>query len=231
FTAAEGGDPIDGETLVTGDIELYAQWTPNATEQCTLTFNAQGGSGAPAAITVDKGATATIPAQKPTKSGYTFIQWNTKADGTGTVYNYGTPGPVMNGNLTLYAIWRSNSANPTANAVLNVKASASVEYRADVTIKATATGVPAGYVLAVYDGNTQVAKGDNASVSYHVGNMKAGKTYDVKVVDANGNVQQDGSGNDLSKSCAISVNDGFFAKIIAFFKGLFGALPKITIEP
>lgn len=40
----------------------------------------------------------------PTISGYTFLGWNTKADGTGTMY---TPGNTFNlyVNTTLYAIW------------------------------------------------------------------------------------------------------------------------------
>ncbi len=122
--------------------------------------------------------------------------------------------------------------NPTANAKLNVKSSTSADYRANVTITATATGVPDGYVLALYDGNTKIATGDNTKVSHNVGNMTASKTYTVKVIDPSNNaVQKDGNGAELSRTCEINVNTGFFARLIAFFRGLFGLLPNVEIRP
>ena len=120
--------------------------------------------------------------------------------------------------------------NPTASATLNLKSSASVAYRSDVTITATASNLPSGYFLAIYDGNTLLAKGDNSSVSYHAGEMRNSKTFTVKVVDLNGAVQCNSSGA-LQKDININVSSGFFAKIIAFFKSLFGLLPKVEIKP
>ena len=61
--------------------------------------------------------------------------------------------------------------------------------------------------------------------------MKSGRTFTVKVIDANGNVQKDSSGAELSKTCEVKVNSGFFAKLIAFFRGLFRLLPNIDIKP
>ena len=48
--------------------------------------------------------TLTLPTTKPTRSGYTFVEWNTKSDGTGTAY---APGASYTGNAnaTLYARW------------------------------------------------------------------------------------------------------------------------------
>ena len=130
--------------------------------------------------------------------------------------------------FSYYAIVEEDS---DASVKLNVKSSASVDYRANVTITATATGVPEGYVLAVYDGNTKIAEGENTKVSKNVGNMTANKTYTVKVIDASGNVQKDSSGNDLAANCEVKVNTGFFAKLVAFFRGIFGALPNVEIKP
>ena len=59
----------------------------------TLKFDANGGTSAPASITqksTDTSVDLTIPATTPIKSGYEFVAWNTKVDGTGTVYQKGT---------------------------------------------------------------------------------------------------------------------------------------------
>ncbi len=69
-------------------------------------------------------------------------------------------------------------------------------------------------------------------VVYEYGEIKNNINYSVKIVDANGKVQKDGNGNELKKDGGtIKCNAGFFQKLIAFFQGLFGALPKKTIQP
>ncbi|MCQ2481264.1 MAG: hypothetical protein MJ121_04010 [Clostridia bacterium] len=121
--------------------------------------------------------------------------------------------------------------NPCRNAKINVAAAKTVDYRSKVTIKATATGVPEGYYL-VMTVNGKEIKGSNTEVSYDAGNIKGDVSYSVKVVDAKGNVQKDSAGNALSKDGGkITCNAGFFKKIIAFFKSLFGSLPVVTVKP
>ncbi len=128
--------------------------------------------------------------------------------------------------------------NPTASAELNVKSSATVEYRAKVNITATAGGIPDGYVLAIYEGNTLKEKGTNEKITYtpkdgdgNLIELKADKNYTLKVIDAEENVQKDANGKDLTAKIEIKVKQGFFDKLIAFFKGLFGLLPIVEIEP
>ena len=41
------------------------------------------------------------------KSGYAFVDWNTKADGTGTAYTGGATFTMPAANVTLYAQWRA----------------------------------------------------------------------------------------------------------------------------
>jgi len=114
---------------------------------------------------------------------------------------------------------------------LNVKSSATVDYKANVTVTATAENVPEGYALAIYEGSALKAKGNTTSVSYKAGTMTAGRTFTVKVVDASGNALKDLEENEITSNCEVKVNGGFFAKLIAFFKGLFGALPNVEIKP
>ncbi len=52
--------------------------------------------------TVDDGTV--IALYKPTKSGYTFVEWNTKSDGDGTSYDYSDTIKVTK-DITLYAQW------------------------------------------------------------------------------------------------------------------------------
>ena len=52
---------------------------------------------------------------------------------------------------------------------------------------------------------------------------------EVKLVDENGVVYQDTNGSEISDSENVTVNNGFFQKIISFFKNLFG-MNRIVIQ-
>ena len=131
-----------------------------------------------------------------------------------------------------YTALKAKAESPIKDAVVNVKASHTVDYRSNVTVTATVSGIPEGCVLAIYDADTLVAAGDNTKVSYKAGEMRSSKTFTVKVIDASTKqAQKDGSGNELSKDCKVEVNSGFFQRLIAFFKGLFNALPSVEIHP
>jgi len=55
---------------------------------------------------------------KPTKSGYTFVEWNTNSDGDGTSYEYDGKITITK-NLTLYAQWEKVSSS-VADTTINV---------------------------------------------------------------------------------------------------------------
>lgn len=114
-----------------------------------------------------------------------------------------------------------------SNATVNVGQSKKVDFRSKVTVIATASRIPEGYYLAVFDGSKLCAKGDNRSVSYFAGEMRADTLFTIKIVDANGNPK----GNNFQKNVKISVKTGFFDKLIAFFRGLFDLLPEVEIKP
>lgn len=73
----------------------------------TVSYNANGGSGAPSSQTKQYNVNLTLSSTKPSRTGYTFKQWNTAKDGTGTAYS---AGGTYSGNaaVTLYAIWTAN---------------------------------------------------------------------------------------------------------------------------
>lgn len=81
----------------------------------TIKYNANGGSGAPSSQTKWHGTNITLSKTKPTRSGYTFVRWDTNSSGTGTSYN---PGATYSANsaVTLYAIWSQITYPVTYNA-------------------------------------------------------------------------------------------------------------------
>ena len=91
-------------TLTASDI-LYAVWKANT---YTVSYNANGGSGAPSNQTKTYGVTLTLSNTKPTRTGYTFSAWNTAQNGSGTSY---APGGSYTANaaVTLYAQWTANT--------------------------------------------------------------------------------------------------------------------------
>ncbi len=71
---------------------------------CTLTYNANGGSGAPSSQT---GATSyTISSTVPTRFGYTFCGWSKSS--SSTTWNYSIGDEItLTSDMTLYAVWSS----------------------------------------------------------------------------------------------------------------------------
>ena len=89
---------------------LYAAWQP---ETAVLSYNANGGSGAPASQTVNKNTWFTLRTGVPTRSGYEFVGWNTSSTATAATYQPGDSARIV-GNMTLYAVWKvSNSTIST----------------------------------------------------------------------------------------------------------------------
>lgn len=78
----------------------------------TISYNANGGSGAPSSQIKTWGVAATLSTTEPYKSGYTFYGWNTKADGTGDSYMAGGTYD-KDEDVTLYAVYKQIKASGT----------------------------------------------------------------------------------------------------------------------
>ncbi|WP_317417060.1 InlB B-repeat-containing protein [Eubacterium callanderi] len=111
-TAYTDGQTVVNLTAVEGEtVTLYAQWRAN---KYIIHFDgntADGGSTTEQAMTYDTAATLT--ANGYTKTGYTFIGWNTQPDGGGMAYDDGQSVINLTPNdgetVTLYAQWHANS--------------------------------------------------------------------------------------------------------------------------
>ena len=114
------GTKFTGETTVSNDLTVYAvymknpvtplQPQPPVQNQKTVTFNKKDGSLL-STVKVETGkkvAAASMPAA-PDEDGFTFKEWNTKQDGTGTPFNVDT---VVNEDVTVYAVYAVNPVTP-----------------------------------------------------------------------------------------------------------------------
>ena len=99
-TAYASGDTF---SMPASDLTIHAIWTIN---QYSVTYDTQGGSSVPP-VTQDYNTPVTLPGA-PDRDGYTFVDWNTAADGTGTYYAAGQDFPMPAHDSTIYAIWTIN---------------------------------------------------------------------------------------------------------------------------
>lgn len=128
----------------------------------TVSYNANGGTGAPSAQTKTHGTALTLSSTKPTKSSttatgytvtfdgnggtpsktsatatnttkYTFSKWNTKADGSGTSYSAGGS-YTANAAATLYAQYTSSTTKGSVTTATATKSNGSASRK--VTINA-----------------------------------------------------------------------------------------------
>jgi uncharacterized repeat protein (TIGR02543 family) len=81
----------------------------------TVTFNANGGSGAPGKQTKWKDQTLVLSSTKPTRTGYSFLGWSTSSSATSATYSAGG-NYTANSAATLYAVWKANTYTVSYNA-------------------------------------------------------------------------------------------------------------------
>lgn len=89
-----------GDTYsIDADLDLHAVWFAN---EYTITYDANGGTGAPETVTIEGGAT-TLSTATPTRAHHRFLGWAARADATQARYQPG--GTYNGGTVTLYAVW------------------------------------------------------------------------------------------------------------------------------
>ncbi len=92
-------------TSYTGSVSISI---PALTKH-TVSYHANGGSGAPSAQTKYYGKNITLSSTKPTRTGYTFMGWGSSSSDTSVDYAAGATYSVnQTTNVTLYAIWKKD---------------------------------------------------------------------------------------------------------------------------
>lgn len=90
---------------------MKAQWVANT---YAVTYNANGGTGAPSSQTKTHGVALTLSKVEPTRTNYKFLGWATSKNATVAVYQ---PGELYASNaaVTLYAVWQLTGQKPRIN--------------------------------------------------------------------------------------------------------------------
>jgi uncharacterized repeat protein (TIGR02543 family) len=103
-TQQGGGGTFTSSTIVSGDITVYAQWTPIPPSSHTVTFKLNDGTDnnhAVKSVTPPANTVTDFPAV-PTRTDYTFAAWNTQQNGGGNAFTAST---IVSDDITVYAQW------------------------------------------------------------------------------------------------------------------------------
>ncbi len=170
-----GRQPFNYETLITENITLYAQLSSKA--GYTVTYDANGGTGTVTdthhyamntAAMVLSGDDLVAPEKK------VFLGWNTKADGSGTMYYPSSAVPVT-GNITLHAIWGDKPGTLVISKTVSGSASATKDYEFKLTVP---TGTTINFKLKAGETKTFTLP---AGTEYTVTETTTGYTVTAKV--------------------------------------------------
>ena len=109
----------------------------------------------------------------------------------------------------------------------------SISYKSGIILHASASNIPQGGKIKWEADNSNFIITDNGDGTCKIISNSSGDTiFTATVVDANGNAVKDENGNIVKAEIKMNSNAGFFQKIIAFFKGLFGlnkVLPQMFL--
>ncbi len=123
----------------------YVWYTPQSIN--TVTFSGNGGLPTTGCVTASFGASlgASMPVG-PTRAGYAFVGWNSKADGSGSAFTSAT---VVTGNLTAHAQWSPNINTVTFSANGSpVAGSVAASFGASLGARMPVDPARAGYAFA-----------------------------------------------------------------------------------
>lgn len=102
--------------------------------------------------------------------------------------------------------------------ILRNPGSATIKYGETLKLTAEMTSRVEGVSIHWFVDGEKRGDGETFEIKIESGS----RTVAVKLVDSEGNVLRDASGNEISDSQQVNVKSGFFQKIISFFKDLFG---------
>jgi uncharacterized repeat protein (TIGR02543 family) len=185
--------------VINANTTLYAQWTSVVPTTYTVTYNGNTNTSGVAPVDGSSpytaGSTVTVLGNSGSlaKTGYTFSEWNSAANGSGTSYSP-TNTFVINANTTLYAQW--TAVAPT-------------------TYTVTYNGNGNSLGTAPTDGSSPYTSGSTVTVLGNTGSLSkvvSGTTYRF----AGWNTLADGSGTNYvgGNTFTINANTTLYANFI-----------------
>ena len=151
-------------------VTLYAVWKQTYTS--TLNFSANGGTGAPSALTYTGTSTSahtfTIPSTTPSKSGSIFKGWSESSSASTASYQPNSTISVpYNGSKTLYAVWQAADLDITSEpATKSLKVGQSWSYTPTTNVSGCTVTVSGADWLSVSNG--KISGTPTASGTYNV---------------------------------------------------------------
>lgn len=139
---------MDGTSTASSTVTIPAR------ASYSVTYNANGGSGAPVSQTKWHDETLTLSTTRPTRSGYSFQGWATSSGGS-VAYAAGASYKA-NSAVTLYAVWAASSWTVSYNAAggTSTPSSQTKNYNVDLTLRdaITHSNTSVSYTVT-YDAN------------------------------------------------------------------------------
>lgn len=125
---------VNSSSYMDGTSTASSTVTIPARASYSVTYNANGGSGAPVSQTKWHDETLTLSTTKPTRSGYSFQGWATSSGGS-VAYASGAAYKA-NAAVTLYAVWAASSWTVAynANGGTSTPSSQTKNYNVDLTL-------------------------------------------------------------------------------------------------
>lgn len=197
-TATTATYSAGGSYTANAAATLYAVWQANT---YTVSYNANGGTGAPANQTKTYGKTLTLSSTKPTRTNYNFKGWGTSASATTVSYAAGGS-YTANAGITLYAIWELAYQKPRIVNVTSVRCNASgvandegqnglvtFDWECDLAVSSIVIKWKLS-TATTWSSATVSASGTSGTVSHVIGNniLSTENTYDIHITvsDSNG---------------------------------------------
>jgi uncharacterized repeat protein (TIGR02543 family) len=171
-----------GSFTPTGNTILYARWLPNA---YNLTFDTSTAtSGSVEGRWFSAGTTFTLPTNTLARAGYTFRNWNTAANGSGTTYTT-IQSVTLFDNLTLHPQW--NLIAPGVPTVITDSGNTEVTVTPTPAAASGTTVGPTTSMLVTTFNSTGGALGSstvtNRALASNVATLTTSTAHNLKVGD------------------------------------------------
>ena len=243
YTAASGGTKITEETIFSADTILYAHWStcdhnytviesvdPSCTKEgsktlkctkCGNTYNEKIEKKAHTAV-IDNAVAVTCTTAGLTEGSHcstcgAVIKARTTVPPTGHT-------DMNNDGLCDKC---GKSLAPTVYPKLSIRtpSTTTVSYGFTLNLHANVTDLPegAGVVWSMDGSGFELIPSADGMTCGVKSVSKGSATITAKVVDKNGNAVKDANGNEITASQQLTSKAGFFQKLVAFFKKLFGS--------
>lgn len=204
------------DAVQAGNGNLYINLRTEAAGDYTLTYVADGGAPAPAPRSGS--GSITLSGVQPRRAGSTFLGWSETPDAVQAQYAPRASFQLTQ-DTTLYAVWQpgDDAAQQPAVQIRNYVSSRKIGYGASVQFTAQTVNIPEdAVVIWLKDGEARAVGG-----TYTVHNAYQDYTVQLKVVGG------DGAELAASETETVVVRTGFFARLMAFLRDLFGRVSVI----